>query len=200
MASKIHYNQATFLTSAAYFSQLPADVGAEVAFIGRSNAGKSSALNAITHITGLARTSQSPGRTQLINLFTLDDQHRLVDLPGYGFAKVPPDIQARWEETIADYFEKRQSLVGLILVMDARHSFKESDREMMDWCIESEIPLHILLTKADKLTPNEQRKTLFMAQKTVSLLSTVSVQLFSALKKSGIDEARQRLDRWFDDQ
>jgi len=197
MKSKINYQQAHYFTSAAIFTQMPSDFGAEIAFIGRSNAGKSSAINAITNIKGLARTSQAPGRTQLINLFAIDETHRLVDLPGYGYAKVPAEIQARWEETIADYFEKRTSLIGLVLVMDARHPLKDSDQQLIAWCVEFQVRLHILLTKADKLTPNAQKKTLFSVQKALESLDTVSVQLFSALKKTGVDEARWKLDEWF---
>lgn len=197
MKSKINYQLAHFLTSAAVYAQLPSDFGGEVAFIGRSNAGKSSAINAITNIKGLARTSQSPGRTQLINLFKIDEMHRLVDLPGYGYAKVPAEIQARWEETIADYFEKRKSLIGLMLVMDARHPLKDSDQQLISWCVDFEVPLHILLTKADKLTPNDQKKALFSVQKSLASLDVVSIQLFSSVKKTGVDEARWKLDEWF---
>ena len=198
MSSKIHYNQAVYMTSATKLSELPADQGVEIAFIGRSNAGKSSAINAITNIKGLARTSTTPGRTQMINFFSVDDQHRLVDLPGYGFAKVPFEIQQRWQETTADYFEQRDSLVGLVLVMDARHPLKDMDQQLIDWCADFDVPLHILLTKADKLTPNAQKKTLFFVQKSLAVMSNVSVQLFSALKKMGVDEARVKLDQWFE--
>lgn len=197
MSSKINYNQATYLTSATTLVQLPPDFGREIAFIGRSNAGKSSALNAITNITGLARTSTTPGRTQMINYFAIDEMHRLVDLPGYGFAKVPPAIKARWEQMTADYFETRESLTGLVLVMDVRHPLKEMDQQMIAWCVDFQVPLHILLTKADKLTPNAQKKALFAVQKALVDLGDVSVQLFSSLKKTGVDEARAKLDEWF---
>lgn len=195
----MHYNQATYLTSATTKQQLPADRGVEIAFVGRSNAGKSSALNAITDVKGLARTSSTPGRTQMINYFALDDAHRLVDLPGYGFAKAPIAVKARWQQMTADYFESRQSLVGLVLVMDSRHPLKELDQQMIAWCIEFQVPLHILLTKADKLTTNAQKKALFAVQKALVETGNVSVQLFSALKKIGIDEARAKLDEWFDE-
>ena len=198
MTAPIHYNQATYLTSATNLAQLPPDVGAEIAFIGRSNAGKSSALNAITSVKGLARTSNTPGRTQMINYFAIDDQHRLVDLPGYGFAKVPKAIQARWQQTTADYFEKRESLIGLVLVMDARHPLKNLDQQMIAWCVEFQVPLHILLTKADKLSVNEQKKAFFTVQKALAEIDA-SVQLFSSTKKIGIDEARKMLDNWFTD-
>jgi GTP-binding protein len=198
MSSNINYSLATYLTSATTLAQLPRDEGIEVAFIGRSNAGKSSAINAITNVKGLARTSNTPGRTQMINYFALDESRRLVDLPGYGFAKVPLAVKARWQKTTADYFENRQSLVGLVLVMDSRHPLKDLDQQMIAWCVEFQVPLHILLTKADKLTTNAQKKALFTVQKALAEIgNNVSVQLFSALKKTGIDEARAKLDLWF---
>lgn len=197
MSHQIPFQQAQYLTSSTTLSQLPSDHGVEVAFIGRSNAGKSSALNTITGVHGLARTSGSPGRTQMINFFGLDDLHRLVDLPGYGFAKVPKRIKARWEQMTADYFEARESLAGLFLVMDIRHPLKELDWQMIDWCVEFQVPLHILLTKADKLTPNAQKKTFFSVQHSLSKLEGVSVQLFSSLKKVGIEQAREQLTHWF---
>jgi GTP-binding protein len=193
----LHYQQAQYLTSATNLKQLPPDGGAEVAFIGRSNAGKSSAINAITNIKGLARTSTTPGRTQMINFFALDLEHRLVDLPGYGFAKTTMANRARWDQMIHDYFEHRQSLLGLVLAMDSRHPLKPLDEQMIAWCVECEVPLHILLTKADKLSKDAQKKTLFAVQKALSHQEGVSVQLFSALKKLGIDEARMKLDEWF---
>jgi GTP-binding protein len=198
MSSSIDYNQATYLTSATAIAQLPSDFGREVAFIGRSNAGKSSAINTITNVKGLARTSNTPGRTQMINYFVLDDARRLVDLPGYGFAKVPVAVQARWQKTTADYFEKRESLVGLVLVMDVRHPLKNLDQQMIDWCVEFEVSLHILLTKADKLTVNAQKKALFTVQKALAGKNNITIQLFSALKKTGVDEARAQLDKWFE--
>ncbi len=197
MALTIHYNQAVYLTSATNLQQLPADFGAEIAFIGRSNAGKSSALNAITNVKGLARTSSAPGRTQMINYFALNDTCRLVDLPGYGFAKVPTAVKARWQKTTADYLEHRKTLLGLILVMDVRHPLKELDQQMINWCMDFEVNVHILLTKADKLTPNAQNKALFAVQNALVKMKGVSVQLFSALKKTGVDEARKVLDAWF---
>ena len=191
------YSQAIFLKSAALVSQLPTDTGFEVAFAGRSNAGKSSALNCLTGIRQLARISKTPGRTQLINLFTVGDEtRRLVDLPGYGFAKTTLVNRARWDQMISDYFEKRESLAGLVLLMDVRHPLKPHDQEMIAWCVEFEVPVHILLSKADKLSKDAQKKALFMVQKTVSHCEGVSVQLFSALKKVGLEEARVRLDEW----
>lgn len=195
MSIKIHYPDAHYLTSATTLQQLPNDEGREIAFIGRSNAGKSSAINTIVQVRGLARTSRTPGRTQMINFFEIDAVHRLVDLPGYGFAKVATATKTRWNETTADYFEHRKSLLGLVLVMDIRHPLKAMDVQLIQWCGEFEMPLHILLTKADKLSYGAQRQTQLMVQKSVG--DQVSVQLFSALKNSGIDEARAKLDAWY---
>lgn len=197
MVSKIHYNQATYLTSATCLAELPADDGIEIAFIGRSNAGKSSAINTIVNIKGLARTSTTPGRTQMINFFMINEGRRLVDLPGYGYAKAPAEMKEKWQQTTADYFEKRESLEGLVLVMDARHPLKEMDQQLISWCADFQVHLHILLTKSDKLTPNQQKKTLFSVQKALDGMNTVSVQLFSSLKKAGVDDARAKLDEWF---
>src|SRR3990167_4863189 len=197
MVSKIHYNQAIYLTSATCLAELPADDGIEIAFIGRSNAGKSSAINTIVNIKGLARTSTTPGRTQMINFFMINEGRRLVDLPGYGYAKAPAEMKEKWQQTTADYFEKRESLEGLVLVMDARHPLKEMDQQLISWCADFQVHLHILLTKSDKLTPNQQKKTLFSVQKALDGMNTVSVQLFSSLKKAGVDDARAKLDEWF---
>ncbi|MDP1574241.1 MAG: ribosome biogenesis GTP-binding protein YihA/YsxC [Coxiellaceae bacterium] len=190
------FEKAIYVTSATKLAELPSDCGVEVAFIGRSNAGKSSAINAITRVNGLARTSSTPGRTQMINFFQIDENHRLVDLPGYGFAKTTLANRARWDQMISDYFEKRESLAGLVLLMDVRHPLKPHDQEMIAWCVEFEVPVHILLSKADKLSKDAQKKALFLVQKSVSHCEGVSVQLFSAPKKMGVDEARLKLDAW----
>lgn len=192
------YRQARFLLSANRLDQLPADQGIEVAFAGRSNAGKSSALNVITDIKALARTSKTPGRTQMINLFQLDDERRLVDLPGYGYAKVPDSIKRHWQKTLERYLEQRACLRGLILLMDIRHPLKEFDRQMLDWCHHVGMPAHILLTKADKLKRGAAVNTL---QKTRKILKEeypeATIQLFSALKRQGVDEARAVLNQWY---
>lgn len=198
----IHFQKATYFTSAVELSQLPPDTGAEIAFIGRSNAGKSSALNAITGVKGLARVSQTPGRTQMINLFSLDESHRLVDLPGYGYAKAPSRVSVKWGEMTANYLEYRASLAGLVLIMDARHPFKPADMELIDWSIDFSLRLHILLTKADKLNNSAQQKTVQTACRVLSDAidaGLASVQLFSAVKKMGIAEAREQLTQWFRD-
>lgn len=194
------YTQATFLKSAAKVEQLPSDTGYEVAFAGRSNAGKSSALNCLTCIRQLARTSKTPGRTQLINLFTLSDEHRrLVDLPGYGYAKVALQVKRDWQKNLAHYLDVRQSLRGLVLLMDIRHPLKELDQTMINWCIDRELPVHILLTKADKLSRGQVQSTLLQVQKHYELLEELlSVQAFSSLKKQGIDELIQVLNQWYE--
>lgn len=197
--NKNRYSQAKFLKSAARVNQLPEDIGVEVAFAGRSNAGKSSALNCLTGVRQLARTSKTPGRTQLINLFTLEDeQHRLIDLPGYGYAKVALKIKHEWQENLAHYLEARQSLKGLILLMDIRHPLKELDQMMVDWACNRDLPVHILLTKADKISRGLAQSTVLQVRKHYELLNDlISVQPFSSLKKQGVDELVNVLDAWY---
>ncbi len=193
------YARAKFLKSAASLSQLPPDEGYEVAFAGRSNAGKSTALNMLTRQKGLARTSKTPGRTQLINLFALDDTRRLVDLPGYGYAKVPLDVKERWQETLGEYLHDRKCLRGIVLLMDARHPFKDMDQRMIDWAIASHLKCHLLLSKADKLTHQERLLTLRQATEAIAEVSDfVSVQLFSALKREGLETLIAHMDAWYD--
>lgn len=192
------YQKAQYLTSAAELKQLPRDEGWEVAFIGRSNAGKSSALNTITDNKGLARTSSTPGRTQMINLFNIDESRRLVDLPGYGYAKAPRTLQERWVKTTNEYLKTRDCLCGLVIVMDIRHPLKDSDCQLIEWAVECELPIHILLTKADKLNNSEQKSTLLKVRKILkSYHGAIDVQVFSSLKKAGVQEARELLDGWF---
>ncbi len=201
MVSKSALQKAKYLTSAADLGQLPADEGFEVAFIGRSNAGKSSALNAITGIKGLARTSGTPGRTQMINFFELDKDRRLVDLPGYGYAKVPRTVQQRWSENIDEYLRTRQCLRALVMVMDIRHPLKEMDQAVINWTVECQVPLHILLTKADKLNTQNKRKTLQEVEQALShYQDLVSVQIFSAIDRLGVDEVQEKLLGWLDDE
>ncbi|MDX5444501.1 MAG: ribosome biogenesis GTP-binding protein YihA/YsxC [Zoogloeaceae bacterium] len=193
------FNQARFLTSAARLSQAPADAGREAAFAGRSNAGKSSALNAITGHKGLARTSKTPGRTQLINFFEVTPAARLVDLPGYGYAKVPPEVKAQWQRHLTAYLAERESLTGLILLMDVRHPLTEFDRQMLDWCAQGGLPVHVLLTKADKLKRGAAQNTLLSVRRELKLLHPqASAQLFSALDGTGLEEARDRLAAWLE--
>jgi len=192
-----YYRKAEFLVSVAKPSQLPDDVGYEVAFAGRSNAGKSSAINVLTNNQQLARTSKTPGRTQLINYFYLDPARRLVDLPGYGYAKVSRQTKQHWDQLLDTYLQSRQSLVGLILLMDCRHPMKEFDVQLVSWCTAANVKLHILLTKSDKLKRGAANSALMKVQAQLkSLMPTATVQLFSALKKSGTDNLISVLDDW----
>lgn len=192
------YHQAKFTLSAPDLKSAPADTGREVAFAGRSNAGKSSALNTLTRQKSLARTSKTPGRTQLLNFFNLNEQQRFVDLPGYGYAKVPEKVKRQWHALMETYLHERQSLYGIILVMDIRHPLTEFDWQMIEWCGYSKKPLHILLTKADKLNHGAAKNTLFKVQRELQEQElSVSLQLFSALKRNGIDDIHQLLDGWF---
>ncbi len=192
-----NYRSAHFLTSASKLSQCPEDNGWEVAFAGRSNAGKSSAINSLTENTKLARTSKTPGRTQLINFFSLSEEQRLVDLPGYGFAKVPLAVKREWTRQLENYLQKRQSLRGLVLLMDVRHPLQTFDQQMLTWAISAGMPVHILLTKADKLKNGPARSTLLQVQKELRQYGDlVSAQLFSALKHSGHKELIAVLNTW----
>lgn len=197
--SKPDYHQATFVLSAVELEQLPTDEGAEVAFIGHSNAGKSSSLNAITGIKGLARISKTPGRTQAINVFSLDDQRRLIDLPGYGYAKVPLAVKQRWQKNIDKYLQHRHCLRGLVLVMDIRHPLKKLDQQLLSWSIHCHLPIHILLTKVDKLKRAEALNTLKSVNETVknNFNGQITVQLFSSLDHTGLLEATAHLNSWF---
>ena len=193
------YFQASFITSAAKLSQSPEDSGYEIAFAGRSNAGKSSAINTLCQQTSLARTSRTPGRTQLLNFFRVDDQRRLVDLPGYGYAAVAQNIKADWQGALADYLEKRECLRGVILMMDSRHPLKDYDIQMLEWANHIEIPVHVLLTKVDKLNRKEQAISLERVHAALKEFSLdFSVQLFSSLKRWGVDKAHEKLDQWFE--
>ncbi len=180
-----------FLTSSWQPRQFPADVGTEVAFAGRSNAGKSSALNAITGRKDLARTSKTPGRTQLINFFALNDRQRLADLPGYGYAKVPEKMRDHWRELMERYVETRASLAGVVIVMDSRHPLTDFDWQMLEWTGAQSLPVHLLLTKADKLGRGESMATLKKVRTTVG--DGATAQLFSAVNKTGVDEARKEV-------
>lgn len=182
------FQQTAYLTSAAEPAGFVADEGAEVAFAGRSNAGKSSAINVITGQKRLARTSKTPGRTQLVNFFRIDDRHRLVDLPGYGYARVPERVRRQWRTLMEGYFGERRSLAGLVIVMDARRPLTEFDAQMLDWAAARDCAVHVLLTKADKLSRGAAGNTLLGVRRELGDLATV--QLFSALTRTGVDEAR----------
>lgn len=196
----MNYQKAKYIMGAAKVSQLPADVGIEVAFAGRSNAGKSSALNTLTGQRALARVSKTPGRTQLINLFWLDDERRLVDLPGYGYAKVSEAIKKVWQKEMEFYVTERQCLKGLVLLVDSRHELKEFDCLMMEMAISCDMNLHILLTKADKLNNKEKAEAIMMVKsflKNYKSSENISFQLFSSMSKLGLDELRSKLDEWY---
>lgn len=186
-----HYPNAHFIKSANAVSQFVADDGAEVAVAGRSNAGKSSAINIIVNRRQFARTSKTPGRTQLVNFFALEDDRRLVDLPGYGFAKVAAKVQGHWRELMADYFETRKSLRGLFLVVDCRRQLTPFDEQMLSFAETVALPTHILLTKIDKLKRGQAASAVLAVQRDVKDIATV--QPFSALTRNGEDEARHQL-------
>lgn len=193
----IDYRRASFLTSAPGLRQCPPDSGAEVAFAGRSNAGKSSAINALTGQRKLARTSKTPGRTQLLNFFELDESRRIVDLPGYGFAQVPLAVKNAWQRNLDEYLSKRKSLRGLVLLMDIRHPLQPFDTQMLEWAQRSAMPMHVLLTKADKLNYGVAKSTLLSVRSKLPRAATeTSIQLFSSLNNDGLDILQQRLDDW----
>jgi GTP-binding protein len=191
---------ARYALAAHTLKQLPVDAGREVAFAGRSNAGKSSALNAMANQNALARTSKTPGRTQQLVFFEVAAGRHLVDLPGYGYAKVPEDLRAHWQAFINDYFRVREALAGLVVVMDARHPLKDYDRQMLDYAAQRDLPAHALLTKADKLGRGEQAKTLQAVRKELATAygDSVGAQLFSSETRQGIDEARAVVTRWLE--
>ena len=192
------YRQAQYTISATQLSELPVDEGIEVAFAGRSNAGKSSAINTITDQKSLARISKTPGRTQMINFFSIDDSHSLVDLPGYGYAKVPEKIKIRWQQTLGKYLETRQALRGLVLMMDIRHPLKEFDLQMIKWANDAKLSVHILLTKSDKLKRGAANSSLLLVNKELQKKELLaSAQLFSSLNHQGKQEAVEQLNQWF---
>lgn len=196
----IKFQSAEFITSAPSLKQCPDDVGCEVAFAGRSNAGKSSAINTLTRNKNLARTSKTPGRTQMINFFQLGEDQRLVDLPGYGYAKVPVAMKAQWDRHMAEYLQARKSLGGLILLMDIRHPLQDYDRQMLNWAAQAGLPVHILLTKSDKLKRGPAQSTLLKVEGFLREMdpgvTLLTVQTFSSLKKLGLPELEAQLNHW----
>jgi len=194
------FQNAKFFTTVNHLKDLP-DTPAEIAFVGRSNAGKSSAINTLTNHVRLAYVSKTPGRTQHINFFELENGNFMVDLPGYGYAQVPEAIRAHWVKLLGDYLQQRRQLIGLILIMDSRHPLKALDIQMLDFFHITGRPVHILLSKADKLSKNDQIKTLATVKKSLKPYTErqkISVQLFSSLKKQGMDEVNQVVGSWFD--
>ncbi len=194
---QINFNTARFITSAPDINQMPADSGIEIAFAGRSNAGKSSALNTITQQKSLARTSKTPGRTQLINVFELSEGKRLIDLPGYGYAKVPEEMKLKWQQALSVYLQQRESLKGLVVLMDIRHPLKDIDQQLLQWASESNLPVLALLTKSDKLKPGPRKSEVLRVREAVTVFGgDIRVESFSSLKGLGLDRAREILSEW----
>ena len=198
--SRQKIQQTEFMTSAPTFRLCPPDVGLEVAFAGRSNAGKSSAINALTNQRQLARSSKTPGRTQMINFFSIGDTNRrLVDLPGYGYAAVPLEMKKEWQGELEEYLVSRSSLAGLVLMTDIRHPLKFFDEQMLHWAKDCDLPVHILLTKADKLKYGASKNALLNTRKRLKKLGlNCTIQLFSALRKEGLDELAGVMGNWYD--
>jgi len=195
------FSHCEFLISAYKTNQLPPDEGMEIAFAGRSNSGKSTTINALTNHKGLAKVSKTPGRTQLFNCFEFKPNMRLIDLPGYGYAKVPAKMKKHWEKEIDSYLMHRQSLIGVVIIMDIRHPMKLFDEQMLTWAHESGLHSHVLLNKADKLNNNEIKRTLMKVNKQISLYShSTTCQVFSALRRTGVSELSQVLTPWFTQQ
>jgi GTP-binding protein len=190
------YRSASYAISAHTLKQLPPDSGFEVAFAGRSNAGKSSAINTLTDQKSLARTSKTPGRTQQIVIFDIASEKRIADLPGYGYAKVPEKLRAHWRHVMQLYYNQRQSLRGVVLVMDIRHPLRAFDERMIDWCSASGVPCHVLLTKADKLKRGPAQATLLQVRK--ALPRGASAQVFSSSSRAGLGELIEQLNQWYE--
>ena len=197
----LNYAKTHFILSAPDITHLPIDTGVEIAFAGRSNAGKSSALNTLTNQKALARTSKTPGRTQLINLFEVEENCRLVDLPGYGYAQVPEAIKRKWQKSLGEYLQKRESLKGLVVLMDIRHPLKDLDQQMVEWAVSVNIPVMLLLTKADKLASGAQKKQVNMVKEAIlPFQGDITVAPFSSPKRVGLEALKQKLDEWFSQQ
>lgn len=197
----LNYAKTHFILSAPDITHLPIDTGVEIAFAGRSNAGKSSALNTLTNQKALARTSKTPGRTQLINLFEVEENCRLVDLPGYGYAQVPEAIKRKWQKSLSEYLQKRESLKGLVVLMDIRHPLKDLDQQMIEWAVSVNIPVMLLLTKADKLASGAQKKQVNMVKEAIlPFQGDITVAPFSSPKRVGLEALKQKLDEWFNQQ
>ena len=200
-SSSINLHRATFTLSAPDIRRLPDDHGIEVAFAGRSNAGKSSALNTLTNQRSLARTSKTPGRTQLINVFEIAENKRLIDLPGYGFAKVPLEMKKKWQKALGEYLEKRNCLKGLVILMDIRHPFKDLDVDLIQWAVDSELPILVLLTKCDKLSQGQRSTEVLKAKKLLKEHNAdITVQAFSSLKYTGSEQATEVIQAWFSEE
>lgn len=199
-SSSVNLHRATFTTSAPDIRRLPEDYGIEVAFAGRSNAGKSSALNTLTNQKSLARTSKTPGRTQLINVFEIAENKRLIDLPGYGFAKVPLEMKKKWQKALGEYLEKRDCLKGLVVLMDIRHPLKDLDKDLIQWAVDSDLPVLVLLTKCDKLKQGPRSAEVLRVKKILNEHNAdIKVQAFSSLKRTGSEQATTTICEWFNE-
>ncbi len=193
-----NYQQTKFLISAPDISHLPEDTGIEIAFAGRSNAGKSTCLNVLTGQKNLAKTSKTPGRTQLINLFEVAEGCKIVDLPGYGYAAVPKAMKDKWQKALSIYLEKRECLKALVILMDIRHPLKDLDQHMIGWAVQSGLPVLLVLTKADKLSQKAQNQQVKMVREAILPFGgEIYVEFYSGLKKTGIAKVRKYLDKWF---
>ena len=196
-SSVIHLSKATFTISAPDITHLGDDTGIEVAFAGRSNAGKSSALNTLTNQRGLARISKTPGRTQMINVFEIAENKRLIDLPGYGFAQVPLAMKKKWQKALGEYLEKRDSLKGIVILMDIRHPLKDLDMDLIRWAAEGDLPVLALLTKSDKLSQGKRSSEVIKVQNSLKALNAnITVQAFSSLKRTGVEQADEIICNW----
>jgi len=196
-----NYQSAKFLLSVGNIQGLPPDSGREVAFAGRSNAGKSSCINTLTQQKSLARTSKTPGRTQLLNFFSIDDETRLVDLPGYGYAKVSENVKQQWHKLLDAYRSQRLCLQALVILMDIRHPRKDIDLTLLQWCVEAELPALVVLTKADKLKSGAVKATRLQVTQSIQEVfgdADIEIITFSSLKKQGLPELRRALDAWLD--
>jgi GTP-binding protein len=196
--AQVFFQHARFLTGAQHAASLPPDRGFEVAFVGRSNSGKSSSINAIAGRRALARTSKTPGRTQQINFFDLGEERRLVDLPGYGYAEVPDSLRRDWQPLIEGYLDQRGSLRGLILTADCRRPLDELELMILAWCRRRRMPVHVLLTKSDKLSRSAGQSALQAWRRGMEADTEVTVQLFSATAKDGLEVAREQVLTWLD--
>ncbi|XOD69821.1 MAG: ribosome biogenesis GTP-binding protein YihA/YsxC [Sodalis sp. (in: enterobacteria)] len=198
MIKSYNYHLTHFIISAPDIRHLPVDNGIEIAFAGRSNAGKSSLINMLTNQKNLARISKTPGCTQFINLFEVEPGINLVDLPGYGYAKVPEKLKRKWQFSLGEYLKKRDSLKGVVILMDIRHPMKDLDHKMVQWLVDINIPILILLTKADKLATCACKAQLKLVRETgISFMADIQVEMISSLNKQGLDKLKHKLDTWF---
>lgn len=198
MNPSLNYRNTHFITSAPDIRHLPPDTGIEVAFAGRSNAGKSSSINRLCDQKNLVKTSKTPGRTQLINLFKVDEGCHIVDLPGYGYAQVPLELKKKWQKSLGEYLQKRDQLKGLVVLMDIRHPLKELDQDLIFWAVDCNLPVLALLTKCDKLKSGARKAELLKVREAAKDFGgDVEVELFSSLKGIGVDKLRNKLDTWY---